>query len=72
MIGSKQQLGRCRKDPAVKYQFGDGKYEVHWTQDIREYDQRCQQLEVHVQQLAQKLTGEGLPKHAARVNAQTC
>ena len=68
MIGQKL-LGRCRKDPAVKYQFGDGKYKVHWTRDIREYDQRCQEQEVHVQQLAQKLAGHGLPKHAARVTA---
>ncbi|KAL3162395.1 Fatty acyl-CoA reductase 2, variant 2 [Trebouxia sp. C0010 RCD-2024] len=56
-----------RQDPPSKDQFGDGKYEVHWTQDLEEYERWWQKGTTHTQQLARQLEEEGRMKSAARV-----
>lgn len=62
----------CRQDPPSKDQFGDGKYEVHWTQDLEEYERWWQKGTTHTQQLARQLEEEGRMKSAARVRARLC
>ena len=57
----------CREDPPARDQFGDGKYNMKWTNDHAEYEQWWALGSIQTQQLARQLEEAGRPKSAARV-----